>query len=160
MERDVLPSEYFPHLDLLAKALRIDRDRLNGRGKVAIDAALLRRIIQCAIERLPFSEEFYRRTYPDITAAAAAGQILDLHRHYVETGYFEGRLGVPPGVEEAYYRGAYADVAEAIAEGTLASGFDHYMQAGAAEGRVPAPALARAVGEWLAVLRMPVPGEI
>ena len=63
-EDDVQPSDYFPHLDLLLKAMRIDRDRLNGRGKVAIDAQLLRRIIQSAIERQPFSAAFYRETYP------------------------------------------------------------------------------------------------
>ena len=160
MECDVLPTEYFPHVDLLLKALRIDRNRLNGRSKIAIDAPLLRRIIQCAIEQLPFSEEFYRRTYPDIATAAAAGDIADLHRHFVDTGYFEGRLGAPPGLDAAHYRAAYQDVAEAIAAGSIASAHDHYMQAGAAEGRVPAEALVGAVAAWMAVLRVPVPGEI
>lgn len=154
------PSDYFPHMDLLLQAMRIDRDRLNGRGKVAIDARLLRRLIQCAIERLPFSADFYLRTYPDIAAAAAGGQITDLHRHYVDTGYFEGRMGAPPGVDEARYRAAYQDVAEAIAEGRFASAGEHYMASGAAEGRVPAEPLAGVVGQWMALLRMPVPGEI
>ncbi|MGP8262682.1 MAG: hypothetical protein ACLQMV_07530 [Rhodoblastus sp.] len=154
------PSDYFPHVDLLLHSMRIDRNRLNSRSKVAIDAQVLRRLIQCAIERLPFSAEFYRETYPDIAAAAAAGQIADLHRHYVDTGYFEGRVGVPPGIDENYYRAAYQDVAEAIAERQVASAADHYMQAGAAEGRVPEQRLAGAVGQWMALLRMPVPGEI
>lgn len=156
----MLPSEYFPHVDLLLKSLRIDRNRLSGRSKIAIDAPLLRRIIQCAIERLPFSEDFYRRTYPDIAAAAAAGRIADLHRHFIDTGYFEGRLGAPPGVDDGYYRAAYQDVSEAIAEGSVSSAHDHYMQAGAAEGRVPTKALAGSVGAWMAVLRVPAPGEI
>jgi hypothetical protein len=155
----VQPLNYFPHVDLLVQALRINRDRLNGRGKIAIDARLLRRIIQCAIERLPFSPAYYRETYPDIAAAADAGQIPDLHRHYVETGYFEGRHGCSPEVEEAFYRETYADVAEAVARGEIASAALHYMVTGAAEGRVPRPALAEEVAAWMGILRMPVMAE-
>jgi hypothetical protein len=152
----VHPSDYFPHVDLLLQAMRINRDRLNGRGKVAIDARLLRLLIQCVIARLPFSAEFYAATYPDIAAAASAGQIPDLHRHYVETGYFEGRQGAPPPVDDAYYRAAYRDVAQAIAAGQVVSATDHYMRSGAAEGRVPAAALAEDIARWMSVLRVPV----
>lgn len=154
------PADYFPHVDLLLQSMRIDRNRLSGRGKIAIDAPLLRLLLHCVIARLPFSAEFYLRTYPDIAAAVAAGQIADLHRHFIDTGWFEGRMGSPPEVDEAAYRGAYADVAEAIDEGRIGSAHDHYMLAGAAEGRVPSPALAATVAQWMSVLRMPVPGEI
>lgn len=153
------PSDYFPHVDLLVRSLRIDRDRLNGRSKIAIDARLLRRLIQGVIEGLPFSAKFYAETYPDIAAAAAAGQIPDLHRHYVETGYFEGRLGMPPTLDEAYYRDTYPDVAEAVAAGDVASAADHYRRSGAAEGRVPVADMAGAIGDWMTLLRVPVIGE-
>ena len=153
------PSDYFPHVDLLLRSMRIDRDRLNGRGKVAIDARLLRRIVQSVVARLPFSAEFYAASYPDIAAAAAAGQIPDLHSHYVETGYFEGRQGAPPVLDEAYYCGAYQDVAAAIGEGQVATADDHYLQSGAAEGRVPAAVLADEIALWMSVLRVPVMGE-
>lgn len=153
------PSDYFPHVDLLLKAMRIDRDRLNGRGKVAIDARLLRHIIQAAIGRLPFSAAFYRSAYPDIAAAEASGQVPDLHRHYIETGYFEGRMGAPPAIDEGCYAAAYADVADAIAAGRIASAGEHYMQSGAAEGRVPNEALAPEIAAWMGVLRVPVMGE-
>ena len=153
------PSDYFPHVDLLLTAMRIDRARLSGRGKVAIDARLLRRIVQAAVERLPFSAAFYRQTYPDIAAAEANGQIPDLHRHYVETGYFEGRMGTPPAIDEARYAAAYADVAEAIGEGRIGSATEHYMLSGAAEGRVPNEALAAEIAAWMGILRVPVMGE-
>ncbi len=153
------PSDYFPHVDLLLSAMRIDRARLNGRGKVAIDARLLRRIVQAAIERLPFSADFYRRTYPDIAAAEASGQIPDLHRHYVETGYFEGRMGTAPAIDEARYAAAYADVAEAIADGRIGSATEHYMLSGAAEGRVPDAAQEADIAAWMSILRVPVMGE-
>lgn len=153
------PSDYFPHVDLLLSAMRIDHDRLNSRSKVAIDARLLRRIVQAAIERLPFSVEFYRATYPDIAAAEAAGQIPDLHRHFVETGYFEGRLGNPPAIDADAYVAAYPDVAEAIAEGRIAGAAEHYLLSGAAEGRVPDPGLGPEIVGWMGVLRVPVMGE-
>lgn len=154
------PTEYFPHVDLLLKSLRIDRDRLSGKGKVAIDARLLRRILQYAIEQLPFSAEFYQANYPDIAAAAAAGRIPDLHRHFVETGWFEGRLGAPPAVDDAYYMGLYADVAQAVADGAITTPRAHYVQSGAAEGRVPSPHLAEEVAQWMHLLRVPVMAEL
>jgi hypothetical protein len=154
----VQPSDYFPHVDLLLQSMRIDRNRLNGRGKVAIDAPVLRRLLQQAVAHLPFSAEFYADTYPDIAAASAAGQIADLHRHFVETGYFEGRLGAPPPLDDAFYLATYADVAEAVADGQVSSPADHYRRSGAAEGRAPSPALAEEVGRWMGLLRMPVVG--
>lgn len=153
------PSDYFPHVDLLLAAMRIDRERLNGRSKVAIDARLLRRIVQAAIERLPFSAAFYRSNYPDIAAAEAAGQIPDLHRHFIETGYFEGRMGAPPPFDAASYAATYPDVAEAVADGRIASAADHYLRSGAAEGRVPNPDLGPDIAAWMSVLRVPVMGE-
>lgn len=148
------PSEYLPHVDLMLQAMRINRDRLNSRAKIAIDAKLLRMIIQSVVVHLPFSAEFYRRTYPDIAEAAAAGQIPDLHRHFVETGFFEGRVGAPPPVDEAFYTGLYPDVAQAVLRGEVASGREHYLQSGIAEGRVPSERLRPDVEAWLSVLRV------
>jgi hypothetical protein len=145
---------YFPHVDLLLQSLRISRDRLNGRSKVAIDAKLLRRLIERAVMHLPFDPEFYKTTYPDIAAAVAAGQITDLHRHFVETGFFEGRLGAMPEVDEAHYCSLYRDVASAVKRGDIASATEHYIRSGAAEGRVPSAAAKPEVDAWMSVLRV------
>jgi hypothetical protein len=146
--------EYFPHVELLLQALRINRERLNGRSKIAIDAKVLRRLIELAVERLPFSPEFYAATYPDIAAALAAGQIPDLHKHFVETGYFEGRVGAPPSVDETYYRDLYRDVSQAVERGDVESAQAHYMRSGAAEGRVPSADLQPEVDAWIGILRV------
>ncbi len=139
--------------------MRIDRNRLNSRGKIAIDAPVLRRILQQAVAHLPFSAEYYAATYPDIAAASAAGQIPDLHRHFVETGYFEGRLGAPPPLDDSYYLATYPDVAAGVADGQVESPADHYRRSGAAEGRAPSPELAEEVARWMGLLRMPVVGN-
>lgn len=106
--------EYLPHIDLLLQALRVNRDRLNSKSKVAIDAKLLRGLVQAMVARAPFSDEFYLQTYPDIAQAHAAGTIPDLHRHFIESGFFEGRFGVPPTVDEAFYTSYYKDVGQAL----------------------------------------------
>jgi hypothetical protein len=145
--------EYVPHIDQLLQALRINRERLNSKSKIAIDAKLLRMLLQALVTTLPFDEEFYAATYPDIGAAKTAGQIPDLHKHFIELGYFEGRTGAPPAVDEAFYLGVYKDIEAAVQRGDVASAQEHYLRSGAAEGRVPSESLKPAVDSWTVVLR-------
>ncbi len=144
---------YLPHVSLILRGLRISRERLDGDGKIAVDARLLRALLQTGLAATAFSAEFYRATYPDIAAAHDAGLIPDLHRHYLEAGYFEGRLGAPPAIDEAYYLASYPDVAEAVQRGEMASAGRHYIESGAAEGRSPNPDIKPVIEAWLAVLR-------
>lgn len=144
---------YVPHIELLLQALRINRDRLNSRSKVAIDARLLKAMLQAMIANAPFSEEFYKVTYPDLAAAHAAGDIPDLHQHYVDSGFLEGRFGAPPPIDEAFYTSNYRDVGQAVLKGDVKSGTEHYMRSGAAEGRLPNEAIRPALEAWMLVLR-------
>ncbi len=146
-------TNYVPHIDLLLQALRIGRDRLGGRAKIAIDARLLRKLLTTLAAAMPFDETFYLSNYPDVAEAHASGAIEDLRTHFVEVGFFEGRIGSRPEVDEAYYTTTYPDVAQAILRGDVPSGTEHYMRAGIAEGRVPNPALLDAVESWFTVLR-------
>ncbi len=145
--------EYLPHIDLLLQALRINRARLNSKSKIAIDAKLLRGLIQTAVARAPFSEDFYLRTYPDIAEAHAAGTISDVQRHYVEAGFFEGRLGTPPSVDETFYTSYYKDIGQAVTRGEIPSATEHYMRQGAAEGRIPNRQVKPDVDFWISILR-------
>ena len=67
----------------------------------------------------PFDPEFYLRHYPDVAEAHGSGAIADLRAHFVEQGYFEGRCGAPPPVNEAYYNATYRDVADAVTRGDV-----------------------------------------
>ncbi len=145
--------EFLPHIDMLLQALRVSRERLAGKSKIAIDAKLLRTLIQIAVAHLPFSAEFYAQHYPDLAEAHAAGKIPDLHRHFIDSGFFEGRFGVLPPVDEDFYAALYRDVATAIERGDVASGAEHYMRSGAAEGRVPNAALKPVIDHWNSMLR-------
>ena len=143
---------YLPHIDLLLRAMRIGRDRLFGASKIAVDARLLRGLLQLAVERAPFDADFYRACYPDLEEAHASGRIPDLHRHFVETGYLEGRCGAPPMFDEAFYVLTYRDVARALKQGDITSAREHYIRSGAAEGRNPSPALTREIAFWSELL--------
>ena len=145
--------EYLPHIDLLLRALRINRERLDSRSKIAVDARLMRALLQALAARAPFSDEFYLGAYPDIAAAHAAGDIPDLQRHYVESGFFEGRSGAPPVVDEAFYTSYYKDIGQAVSRGEVASGSEHYLRSGAAEGRVPNQRVKPEIDYWMSILR-------
>ncbi len=144
---------YVPHIDLFLQALRINRERLNSRSKVAVDAKLLKALLQTIVEFAPFSEEYYLQTYPDIAPAHTAGELPDLRRHFVEHGYFEGRVGAPLQVDAAYYTRRYQDVGQAVLSGDVKSVTEHFRQSGYAEGRTPNAALEAVIERWLSVLR-------
>ncbi len=144
--------DYVPPIAILLKALRVNRERLDSAAKIAVDARLLRRLIVEMVARAPFSEEFYLETYPDIAEAHAAGKLADLHRHFVEVGFFEGRLGIAPAVDETFYLSLYRDVAQAVTRGEIASATDHYIRQGMAEGRVPNAEVKPAVDLWASLI--------
>jgi hypothetical protein len=142
-----------PHIDIVLRALRITRERLDARAKIAIDAPLAKHLVAQLAAMVPFEEDFYRRTYPDLAEARDRGDIADLHRHFVETGFMEGRFGCDPGVDEAFYLALYPDVQQAISAGGVGSATEHFLRSGAAEGRAPNAGAAPEVIRWMAVLR-------
>lgn len=143
---------FLPHVELVLQALRITRERLASRSKVAIDTRLLRTLLQTLAAQLPFDADFYLAENDDIAIAHERGEIGDLHRHFIESGYFEGRFGAPPSVDEAFYAATYGDIGAAIRSGQLTSGTEHYMRSGAAEGRLPSESLRPQVERWASVL--------
>ena len=146
-------TPYIPHIDLLLQALRVNRDRLNSKSKIAIDAKLLKTVLQAMVAGAPFNEAFYKQNDPDLAAAQASGSIPDLHKHFIETGYFEGRFGSAPPVDEAYYTSTYKDVGQAVLKGDVTSGTEHYLRSGASEGRVPNEEIRSELEAWMVVLR-------
>jgi hypothetical protein len=146
------PTAYLPHAAQLLQSLRISRERLATRSKVAIGTSLLRALLREAIRNMPFDEAFYREANPDIAAAQQAGDIVDLHEHYVEIGYLEGRVALPPVVDEAFYLSTYTDVGDALRRGDIGSAREHYLRSGAAEGRLPSPAFRPMADHWAAIL--------
>ncbi len=57
--------------------------------------------------------------------------------HFVNDGYFEGRLPFPIHVDERYYLSQNTGVADYVRKGMLESGQQHFDENGYAEGRLP-----------------------
>ena len=148
-------AAYLPHIDILLRGMRISRERLNSRSKIAVDAKLLRALIEALVRQMPFDETFYLSTYPDLAQARLDGTIKDAHAHFAETGFFEGRVGAPMEVDAGFYMREYPDVAHALQEGAVASATEHYVKTGAAEGRLPNPAAKQEIEAWMRLLREP-----
>ncbi len=144
---------YVPHIDLLLQSLRITRERLNSKSRIAIDTELLRALLQALVRSQPFSPQFYAETYPDLAEGLAEGRIPNARRHMIDSGYFEGRMGAPPKIDEDFYLALYPDIAAAIERGEIASAAEHYVRAGAAEGRIPHPAMQDEINHWNRILR-------
>ena len=99
-----------PNGRVLLAGMMLTRERLRTGIKAAVSVPILRAILSAATAQLPFDEDFYLATYPDIKDAYSAGQIADLHEHYLE-----GRLGTMPEFDADFYMASYPDVAEALA---------------------------------------------
>lgn len=150
---DIYRMDYLPHISMFLRALRINRERLSSKSKIAVDAKILRQLLQSLAASAPFSEAFYLEQNPDVAEAHARGRIADLRAHFIEQGYLEGRAGSAPPVDEAYYTSIYPDVADAVRRGDVASGAEHYVRSGAAEARIPNPEIRTAIEAWAAALR-------
>ena len=137
----------------LLKSLQLNAERLQSQMRIAIPIPTLQGILSVAVAALPFDEEFYSETYPDIADAHQSGQITDLHMHFVQSGYFEGRLGAKPNFDAEFYRARYEDVTQAIKNGEFVSEWDHYIKAGAAEGRLANQTETQIWEHWLQLLK-------
>jgi hypothetical protein len=115
-----------PHVGLLLEALRISPERLASRSKIAVDTRVLRALLEAAAVCLPFDTQFYLSHNPDIARAYKSGLIGDVHRHFIETGFFEDRFGVAPSVDEAFYIAQYKDIAPAVQRGDISCATEHY----------------------------------
>ena len=138
-----------PNGQLLLSITSLSRERLNAGSRAAVSLPLLREIFSIAISKLAFDEDFYLSTYQDIRAAYESGDISDLQEHFIEQGYFEGRLGVDPKVDAEFYAETYPDVAAAIASGAVGSAQEHYVRAGAFEGRSANSEDKQIITRWL-----------
>lgn len=121
-----------PNGRLLTAALMADHNA--GFQTSIVRTSALRAVVGILISQLPFDEAFYLETYPDIRQARATAEI-DPHTHFVQHGYFEGRLGAKPEFDENFYRIYYPDVGSAIRRGEFKSELDHFIRTGAEEGR-------------------------
>jgi hypothetical protein len=107
-------------------------------SKQLISQESLVQAVKLLLRGIDVDETWYVTTYPDIAEAIEAGAVKSAKNHFIENGYFEGRLPFELSVDEDWYLTAYPDVAEGVSKGDFRSAKDHFQNFGYKEGRLPA----------------------
>ena len=95
-------------------------------------------VLKAMLASVAVDDDWYRTHYPDVAAAIDAGEYESTQRHFMEHGYFEGRLPGRLSVDEAWYIKTYDDIATGMEDGEIPSAEEHFNMHGYAEGRLPA----------------------
>ena len=94
-------------------------------------------MLRLIMVNVPVDETWYLERYPDIAASVQQGMVQSAREHFVNDGYFEGRLPFPIRVDEGYYLEHNAGVADHVRRGMLELGQQHFDENGYEEGRLP-----------------------
>ena len=115
----------------------MDVTTVRGELRVNISYESFVKLLKTIIQGLEVDEDWYARAYEDIGQAVRAGAIRSARDHFMNDGYFEGRLPFQIKVDEEWYLNKYPDVVDGIARGLLTSAQDHFERDGYREGRLP-----------------------
>lgn len=127
--------KYLPPFDILKKYLTIST--VKGEMMVSCKYEDLVQMLRRLIIGVEVDEAWYLERYQDIAEAIEKGVVRSARLHFVNDGYFEGRLPFPIHVDERYYLAQNSGIAEFVRKGNLASGQQHFEENGYAEGRLP-----------------------
>lgn len=142
---------YIPPYQLIQHKL----DSLGGdqdSARLTAALAVMRCLLQEAVARVPFDEDDYMASNPDVATAIRRGEVSSAHDHYITDGYFEGREGAGSAFDEAWYLKQNSDVALAVKSGHWTSGWQHYREVGMYEWRSPMREAEAAVERWRVML--------
>jgi hypothetical protein len=115
----------------------VDIQAVRGDLRVNMSYEDFVKLLKLMIRGIDVDEDWYARAYDDIGQAIRAGSIASARQHFINDGYFEGRLPAAIRVDEAWYLRRYPDVAEGIRKGILTSAQEHFDMDGYKEGRLP-----------------------
>jgi hypothetical protein len=127
--------KYLPPFEVIKRQIEITTS--DGRLNVKATYEDFLRMIQLLMSTVDVDEDWYLAQYADVAEAIACGAIESAAQHFIDNGYFEGRLPSAVSVDEEWYRKEYPDVAESIRTGSESSGQAHYVRTGYKEGRLP-----------------------
>jgi hypothetical protein len=127
--------KYLPPFEVLKTYITIS----NVKGELMVSCSYenLIQLLRQVIVGVEVNEQWYLNRYPDIAEAIEAGTVQSARLHFVNDGYFEGRLPFPIQVDERYYLGQNTGVADYVRKGMLESGQQHFDENGYMEGRLP-----------------------
>jgi len=127
--------KYLPPFEVLKSYITISS--VKGELMVSCSYENLVQLLRQVIIGVEVDEQWYLQRYPDIAEAVQQGLVQSARLHFVNDGYFEGRLPFPMRVDERYYLAQNTGVADYVRKGMLESGQQHFDENGYAEGRLP-----------------------
>jgi hypothetical protein len=127
--------KYLPPFELIRRSIEISTVR--GELRVNVSYEDFVKILRTMIQGIEVDESWYARAYEDIGSAVRDGLVRSAKQHFVDDGYFEGRLPFPMKVDEAWYLAQNPDVADSIRKGIVDTAQDHFDKDGYREGRLP-----------------------
>jgi hypothetical protein len=139
---------FVPPYQVLLEELRPASSAPREADDIVIPRVMFELMLRLLVEKMPFDKEDYLKRNPDVAEALSQGKIKDARQHFITKGYFEGRVGGAPRVDEKWYQRRYADVAVALEDGGIASATDHYVDSGTREWRSPTQSEEPLVNEW------------
>jgi len=126
---------YLPPLAVLKQKFKItaatERDRVN------LSYGDFLEITRLFLRGVYVDEKWYLQEYPDVGDGIQEGVFKSARHHFIENGYFEGRLPCEFEVDADWYLERYPDVADGVSTGMIASAEEHFLRDGYAEGRLP-----------------------
>jgi len=130
-----------PYTVLKANFLRLEGSEAAEGADVShrLSEETLMAIARQFLQSVAIDEAWYLTTYTDVADAIAEGVFRSARHHFMESGYFEGRLPGELTVDEAWYAQCYPDVADGVEEGYFSSLAQHFHEHGYREGRRPFP---------------------
>ena len=113
-----------------------------GHTTLTVNRAHLKQLISDLLNCVELDEGWYINAYPDVAAALAAGDILSARAHFINFGYFEGRLPSITFFDAAAYAEANPDVEARLGRNDEQL-LSHFLKHGYSEGRPLRPQKAR-----------------
>ena len=110
---------FVPPFDSLLRAIGITREEFENSAEVVIPTELFKLLLQVTVVNSDFNTKAYLKANPDVAEAIRNGSTEDARVHYVGFGFFEGRDGATPEVDEAWYLRTYSDVAGGVRSGQI-----------------------------------------
>ena len=129
--------QYLPPFEVIKS--EVTTSSVQGVLRVSMSYDAFLKIIKMFAATLDVDEQWYRLHYGDIDKVVRDGKLRSGRQHFIDDGYFEGRLPFPIQVDEQWYLTQYPDVAEDVRKGAIASGQAHFDEFGYQEGRLPFP---------------------
>jgi hypothetical protein len=127
--------KYLPPFEVLKSYLTVSK--VKDELMVSCSYQKLIEMLRQVIIGVEVDDTWYLERYPDVAEAIKQGILQSARLHFVNDGYFEGRLPFPIKVDERYYLTQNSGVAEYVRKGVLKSGQQHFEENGYAEGRLP-----------------------